>query len=59
MPGLITDDMLNEFCLVTDDENLVLALKDKYSRIADRLAVYNPFIPGDRDEFWKKLARIN
>ncbi len=59
MPGLITDEMLNEFCLVTDDENLVPGLKERYSGIADRLAVYNPFIPGDRDEFWKKLARIN
>jgi probable F420-dependent oxidoreductase len=55
MPMLITDEMLNEFCLVTDEEGLVPALKDKYLGIADRLSVYNPFVPGKRVEFWKRL----
>jgi probable F420-dependent oxidoreductase len=55
MPELITDEMLNEFCLVTPEANLISALKDRYHGIADRLTVYNPFIPGKRDEFWRKL----
>jgi probable F420-dependent oxidoreductase len=59
MPALITDEMLKEFCLVTDEKNMVSALMDKYTGIADRLTVYNPFTPGERDEFWKKLVRIN
>ncbi len=59
MPALITDEMLNEFCLVTDEAMLVSALKEKYTGIADRLTVYNPFVPGERDEFWKKLVHIS
>ncbi len=55
MPMLITDEMLNEFCLVTDESNLASALKERYNGIADRLTLYIPFVPGERDEFWKKL----
>lgn len=55
MPKLITDEMLNEFCLMTTEANLASALKDRYGNIAGRLMVYKPFIPGERDEFWKKL----
>jgi hypothetical protein len=25
-------------------------------RIADRLTLYTPFTPGEKDEFWKKLV---
>jgi len=57
MPMLITDEMLNEFCLVTDDANLAAGLKSRYEGIADRLALYTPFIPGEKDEFWRGLAR--
>jgi probable F420-dependent oxidoreductase len=56
MPALITDEMLNEFCLVTSEAKLVSALKKRYSGIADRLTIYNPFLPGERDEWWKKLV---
>ena len=56
MPALLTDEMLNEFCLVTDEANLASALRKRYEGIADRLALYSPFMPGERDGFWKKLA---
>ena len=55
MPMLITDEMLNEFCLTTNEAGFVSALKDKYHGMADRLTVYNPFVPGRRVEFWKQL----
>ena len=55
MPVLITDEMLNEFCLTTNEAGFVSALKDKYHGMADRLTVYNPFVPGRRVEFWKQL----
>ena len=55
MPVLITDEMLNEFCLTTNEAGFVPALKDKYHGMADRLTVYNPFVPGRRVEFWKQL----
>ena len=57
MPMLITDEMLNEFCLVTDEHGLVEGLKKRYDGIADRLTLYTPFVPGEKDEWWKGLAR--
>ena len=56
MPMLITDEMLNEFCLVTEEEKLASELKKRYDGIADRLTLYIPFAAGERDEWWKKLA---
>ena len=56
MPTLITDEMLNEFCLVTSPEKLADELKARYKGIADRLALYTPFVPGEKDEFWKKIV---
>ena len=56
MPMLITDEMLNEFCLVTAQEKLADDLKKRYDGIADRLTLYTPFVPGEKDEWWKGLA---
>ncbi|KXK13136.1 MAG: luciferase family protein [Chloroflexi bacterium OLB14] len=56
MPMLITDEMLSEFCLMTTQENLASDLKKKYNGIADRLTLYTPFVPKEKDEWWKKLA---
>jgi probable F420-dependent oxidoreductase len=56
MPMLITDEMLNEFCLVTEEEKLASELKKRYEGIADRLTLYIPFVPGERDEWWKNLT---
>jgi alkanesulfonate monooxygenase SsuD/methylene tetrahydromethanopterin reductase-like flavin-dependent oxidoreductase (luciferase family) len=56
MSTLITDEMLNEFCLVTSPEKLAEELKARYKGIADRLALYTPFVPGERDEFWKRIV---
>jgi probable F420-dependent oxidoreductase len=57
MPGLITDKMLHQFCLVTDANNLASALKERYEGIADRLALYTPFAPREGTERWKRLAQ--
>ena len=56
MPALLTDEMLQEFCLVTEEDEITGALKQRYGGIADRLALYTPFTPGQRDGFWRKLA---
>jgi hypothetical protein len=55
MPMLITDEMLSEFCLITEEEKLADELKKRYDGIAERLALYIPFVPAERDEWWKKL----
>jgi len=57
MPMLITDEMLNEFCLVTTQENLANDLKKRYDGIADRLTLYTPFVPNEKDEWWRELAK--
>jgi len=57
MPMLITDEMLSEFCLVTDEGELSDELKKRYDGVADRLTLYTPFVPGERDEWWKGLAK--
>ncbi|MEW6406013.1 MAG: TIGR03617 family F420-dependent LLM class oxidoreductase [Chloroflexota bacterium] len=57
MPMLITDEMLAEFCLITKQETLAADLKKRYEGIADRIALYTPFVPGEKDEWWRGLAR--
>jgi len=56
MPMLITDEMLSEFCLVTEEDKLADELKKRYDGIADRLTLYTPFVAGEKDEWWKKLT---
>lgn len=57
MPMLITDEMLREFCLVTTQETLADDLKKRYEGIADRLTLYTPFVPKEKDDWWKELAK--
>jgi probable F420-dependent oxidoreductase len=57
MPMLITDEMLNEFCLVTTQEKLADDLKKRFEGIADRITLYTPFVPKEKDDWWRGLAR--
>ena len=57
MPMLISDEMLSEFCLVTEDDKLAGELKKRYEGIVDRLTLYIPFVPGEKDEWWRNLAQ--
>ena len=57
MFGMITDEMLETFCLVTDQASLPAALKERYAGLADRLTLYLPFTPGEKDAFWQKMAK--
>ena len=56
MFGLVTDEILNTFCLVTDAESLPAKLQERYDGIADRLTLYTPFTPGEKDDFWKTMV---
>lgn len=55
MPALIDDDILATFTVVADPEEVSAALLDRYQNLADRLYLYIPFVPGERDEFWRRL----
>lgn len=53
MPGLIDDEMLGTFAVVAGINDLGKAINEKYQGLIDRLALYSPFIPGERDDFWE------
>jgi probable F420-dependent oxidoreductase len=55
MPALITDDVLETFAVAGSLQALPDALRQRYQGSVDRLALYLPFIPGQRDDFWKAL----
>lgn len=57
MPMLITDEMLPYFCtLANSPAELAAALKARYAGIADRITLYIPFRPGEKDDFWRELV---
>jgi probable F420-dependent oxidoreductase len=57
MPMLITDEILNEFCVITTQENLAKDLKKRFEGIADRITLYTPFVPKEKDDWWKALVK--
>lgn len=56
MGELIGDSMLEAFAVVASVQDLASELARRYRGRAARLAVYLPFRPGERDEFWRDLA---
>ena len=57
MAGLISDDMLNECAVIAPSADLPAALLERYQGVVDRLGLYIPFVPGERDDFWKNLLQ--
>ncbi|MEW6717954.1 MAG: TIGR03617 family F420-dependent LLM class oxidoreductase [Chloroflexota bacterium] len=55
MPDLISDEMIATFATAADPDDLSLALMERYRGLVDRLYLYFPFIPGERDTFWQTL----
>ena len=55
MAEIITDEMLEEFAVLASIEDLAGTLKGRYQDIADRITIYAPFVPGERDTFWKQV----
>jgi probable F420-dependent oxidoreductase len=56
MGGLVTDEMLHTFAVVASEDELAATLRRRYAGLADRLSLYLPFTPGERDGFWRNLA---
>jgi hypothetical protein len=40
----------------TDADSLPGKLKGRYAGLADRLTVYTPFTPGEKDGFWMQVV---
>ena len=57
MASLITDEMVATFATVAEEGDLAEALKERYTGLADRLTLYIPFVPGERDAFWQRLLK--
>jgi len=57
MVGLISDEILAAFCLIAPADELPAALKERYAGLADRITLYLPFMPGERDGWWRALAK--
>lgn len=55
MPSLISDEMLETFALVCAPTKVAEGLSSRYAGWIDRLAIYLPFVPGERDAFWQTL----
>jgi probable F420-dependent oxidoreductase len=56
MPALVTDEMLAAFAVEAAPDEIGSALKERYEGLIDRVALYLPFVPGERDEFWRAVV---
>jgi probable F420-dependent oxidoreductase len=56
MPELITDEMLRAFAIEAAPGEVGDALKERYDGFIDRVSLYMPFIPGEKDEFWRVVV---
>ena len=58
MPTLVTDEILAEFCTEADSPaELAAVLQQRYNGLADRITLYLPFKPGEKDDFWSEMAQ--
>ena len=56
MPALITDEMVAAFAVEAVPDEIGPALTERYEGLIDRVALYLPFVPGERDEFWQTVV---
>lgn len=56
MPAVLTESMLDEFIVDGSWASIGGALRQRYSGLVDRLALYLPFTPSERDEHWAQVA---
>jgi probable F420-dependent oxidoreductase len=57
MAGLINDDILAECAVIAPASDLPAALIERYGELVNRLGIYIPFKPGERDGFWKLILQ--
>jgi probable F420-dependent oxidoreductase len=56
MPALVTDEMLAAFAVEATPDEIGAALRERYEGLLDRVALYLPFVPGERDDFWRTVV---
>jgi hypothetical protein len=58
MSALVTPDMLAEIAVEGDTlEDAAREACARYDGLLDRLSLYMPFVPGDRDDEWQAAVR--
>ena len=57
MAQQIDDEMLNTFAVVCEPTALSKMLIERYEGLVDRLTLYTPYVPGQRDEEWNELLQ--
>lgn len=57
MSEQVTDEMLEQFCILTSADNLADAIESRYTGLLDRITLYTPFEPGHDREKWRALVR--
>jgi probable F420-dependent oxidoreductase len=57
MAGLISDEILGEFAVIAPPEGLPSALTERYHGLVDRLGLYLPFSPEERNDFWNLVLQ--
>jgi probable F420-dependent oxidoreductase len=56
MPALISDEMLAAFAVEATPDEIGAALRERYAGLIDRVALYVPFVSGERDSFWRTVV---
>ena len=56
MAKLVTDEMLDTFAVTAPLGELAAPLRERYSGLLDRVALYRPFTIEDDMGAWRKLA---
>jgi probable F420-dependent oxidoreductase len=57
MPRLVTDEMLGAFTVEAAPDELGSALRERYTGLIDRVALYVPFVSGEKDSFWRTVVK--
>ena len=56
MASLITDDMLEIFAVSGAPDDLAAQIQQRYAGLLDRVNSYVPFVPGQQDAHWRRVA---
>lgn len=57
MPQVITDEMLEQFAVLTGEANRAAAIQARYDGLLDRITLYQPFEPEKDSGRWRELIK--
>jgi probable F420-dependent oxidoreductase len=56
-PGLITDEVMSEFWVRGDFDEIADRVREKYEGVVDRIGLYLPVVGGEQEEQWGEVVR--